>query len=498
MVSPERSIYGNDRGVVLVLALILLGALALLGTTAVLLNTTDSKIGGNYKASGKALYVAEAGVQEALLRIGLVNDSTKTIAEWGSQVSVNGVTNAYIGDPSSGGYDPNWQVKIYFVEDATTLTSPDTATLLPKANWPNMNYDEVTIRHEKELDIGVDLNGDGDTDDLVFYDPSVGKNATNSPPGVGKPITWIESIGKSGTAQHKIYVEATKEVFAVETNAAIFVNNPPNFAGNSTILGFNFKKETDPGFSGYTKTIDEIKGRIGDSTLSKDHYGDGSNATVEADGTGDVAIDVPYAVDGSGNWMLQDNGHLPGSVSTGDTISPSGSNAVFGGNGTQAWKDEIISSWLPIQDIIFDPAIYSDAGERLSMLNDLLDRANVTDADLETNDHLKNKEPMGIIHITGNLDLANDTPLPPSGYGQGLIYVEGDLKVTGSIKFKGLVFVEGDVDISGTFWNLGIILVKGTTINLLGNATALYSKEVMDDLEDVTRTVKIISWKEGF
>jgi hypothetical protein len=493
--SAMRLIYGNEKGFVLPLGLMFLAIIAILGITAVVLTTTDLKIGSNYRASEQAFYTAEAGVQEALFRISLVNDCTKTIAQGGSQVSVNGVTNAYIGDPSSGGYDPNWQVKIYFVEDAAT---PDTATLLPKADWPNMNYDEVTIRHEKESDIGIDINADGDTDDLVFYDPSVGKNATNSPPGVGKPITWIESIGKSGTSQHKIHVEATKEVIAVDSKAAIAVNNPPNFTGNSSILGFNFKKETDPGFSGYTKTIDEIKGRIGDSTLSKDHYGDGSNATVEADGTGDVTIDVPYAVDGSGNWMLQDSGHLPGSVSTGDTISPSGSNAVFGGNGTKAWKDETIPSWLPIQDVIFDPNIYSDAGERLSMLNDLLARADITDADLETNDHLKNKEPMGIIHITGDLDLASDTPLPASGYGQGLIYVEGNLKVTGDIKFKGLVFVEGDVDIKGKFWNLGMILVKGTTINLLGDATTLYSKEVIDDLEDFTKTVKIISWKDVF
>lgn len=485
----------NERGMVLVVALLLIAALILLGTTAVMTSTTDMKISTNYKTGNQAFYAAEAGIQEALFRISLVNDGTKTIAEWGSQVSVNGVTNAYIGDPSPGGYDPNWRVKIYFVE---VPASPDTATLLPKASWPNMNYDGVVIRHEKESDMGVDLNGDGDTNDLVFYDPSVGKNATNSPPGVGKPITWIESIGKSGTSQHKICVEATKEVFAIDSKAAIVVNNPPNFTGNSSILGFNFKKETNPGFSGNKRTISQISGRIGDPTLSKDHYGDKNNATVQANGTGDANIDVPYAVDGSGNWMLQDSGHLPGAITTGDIISPAGSNTVFGGNGTQAWKAETIPSWLPIQDVLFKPEIYPDAGERLSMLNDLLAKANATDADLATNDHLTSKMPMGIIHITGNLDLADDTPLPSSGYGQGLIYVEGNLKVTGNIKYKGLVYVEGDVDISGTFWNLGTILVKGTTVNLLGNATTLYSKGVLDDLEDFTKTVKVISWKDVF
>jgi len=489
-----RSAFNNESGAALVIALMFMAILGLLGTTAVVMTTTDMQIGGNYKTSVQAHNVAEAGVQEALFRISLVNDGTKTIAEWGSQVSVNGVTNAYIGDPSSGGYDPNWQVKIYFVEDATTLTSPHTATLLPKADWPNMNYDEVTIRHEKESDIGVDINVDGDTDDLVFYAPSVGKNTTNSPPGVGKPITWIESIGKSGTSEHKICVEATKEVFAIDSKAAIVVNNPPNFSGNSSILGFNFKKETAPDFSSNTRTITQISGRINDPDLDKDHYGD--SATVEANGTGDGEIDVPYAVDDSGNWMLQDSGHLPGAVSTGDTISPSGSNAVFGGNDAKAWKDQTLPSWLPIQDVLFKPLDYPDADERLSMLNDLLDKANITDADL-AGERLT-KEPMGIIHITGNLDLSNSTPIPSSGYGQGLIYVEGDLKVTGNVAFKGLIFVEGDADITGTFWNLGVIFVKGTTVNMVGTATTLYSQEVLADLEDFTKTVKIISWKDVF
>ena len=502
-------IHKNEKGMVLGTGLIFLVIIALLGTTAVLVTTTDLKIGSNYRASEQAFYAAEAGVQEALFRISLNSSDTDFIGEtpgstltpgWGRYIVLQTGADKFKDDPdwdlSDDGLDDDLdndadgsidETGEHYLEEATLQTIDGT----------ELNY-LVKIYYEKESDIGIDINADGDTDDLVFYDPSVGKNAPNSPPGVGKPITWIESIGKSGTSQHKIYVEATKEIFVVNSKAAIAVNNPPNFTGNSTVLGFNFKKETDPGFSGYTKTIDEIKGRIGDSTLSKDHYGDGSNATVEADGTGDVTIDVPYAVDGSGNWMLQDSGHLPGSVSTGDTISPSGSNAVFGGNGTKAWKDETIPSWLPIQDVLFDPLDYPDAGERLSMLNDLLARADITDADLETNDHLKNKEPMGIIHITGDLDLASDTPLPASGYGQGLIYVEGNLKVTGDIKFKGLVFVEGDVDIKGKFWNLGMILVKGTTINLLGDATTLYSKEVIDDLEDFTKTVKIISWKDVF
>lgn len=67
--SAERSLYGNDKGIALILVLMFVGAVALLGTVAVLMTSTDTKISGNYKASKKAMYVAEAGAQEARERL---------------------------------------------------------------------------------------------------------------------------------------------------------------------------------------------------------------------------------------------------------------------------------------------------------------------------------------------------------------------------------------------------------------------------------------------
>jgi len=65
-----RLIYGNENGIVLVIALVFLAVLGLLGTTAVIVTTTDIKIGGNYKTSVQAFYDAEAGVQYAIGKIG--------------------------------------------------------------------------------------------------------------------------------------------------------------------------------------------------------------------------------------------------------------------------------------------------------------------------------------------------------------------------------------------------------------------------------------------
>ncbi len=59
------SIIGNERGIVLVVAMMLIATLMILGTTAVITSTTDMRISSNYKASNEAFYIAEAGAEAA-------------------------------------------------------------------------------------------------------------------------------------------------------------------------------------------------------------------------------------------------------------------------------------------------------------------------------------------------------------------------------------------------------------------------------------------------
>ncbi|MBE9541957.1 MAG: hypothetical protein IMF01_06530, partial [Proteobacteria bacterium] len=61
-------IYNNEKGMVLPLGLVFLAIITILGTTAVILTTTDLKIGSNYRASEQAFYAAEAGIEEARAR----------------------------------------------------------------------------------------------------------------------------------------------------------------------------------------------------------------------------------------------------------------------------------------------------------------------------------------------------------------------------------------------------------------------------------------------
>ena len=67
-----RMIYNNEKGMVLPLGLMFLAIIAILGTTAVIITTTDLKIGSNYRASKQAFYIAEAGLAKAEAE--LIND----------------------------------------------------------------------------------------------------------------------------------------------------------------------------------------------------------------------------------------------------------------------------------------------------------------------------------------------------------------------------------------------------------------------------------------
>ena len=75
-------IYKNEKGMVLPLGLMFLAIITILGTTAVILTTTDLKIGSNYRASEQAFYDADAGVQYVLKKLAVdLDDSDSTTVD---------------------------------------------------------------------------------------------------------------------------------------------------------------------------------------------------------------------------------------------------------------------------------------------------------------------------------------------------------------------------------------------------------------------------------
>ena len=209
--SAERSLYGNDKGIALILVLMFVGALALLGTIAVLMTSTDTKISGNYKASKKALYAAEAGAQEARERLRLsaeyvITDAHTDKTQW----------SAFIGT------DPKTQKRGY---DSSNSMHNKVASL-----QTDMDY-TVVIAHQDDgagnvLYLG-DEDGDGDFERHI--------DATKNDPN----IYVITSYGAADGASKVVVMEVTR-VPPITIKSALYSGTSATIQGSVSVNGNDF------------------------------------------------------------------------------------------------------------------------------------------------------------------------------------------------------------------------------------------------------------------
>jgi hypothetical protein len=129
---PRKS-PGDEKGMVLVVGLLLISVLSLVGTTAVMTSTTDMKISSNYRSGAQAFYIAEAGIERAraqLLTLGSTTLSQALAARRGANNLLSNSTNManfyansafvtddvpYIAQTSFGG----GTYRVYLTNDAT-------------------------------------------------------------------------------------------------------------------------------------------------------------------------------------------------------------------------------------------------------------------------------------------------------------------------------------------------------------------------------------------
>jgi Tfp pilus assembly protein PilX len=141
---PRKS-PGDEKGMVLVVGLLLISVLSLVGTTAVMTSTTDMKISSNYRSGAQAFYIAEAGIERAraqLLNLGSTTLSQALAARVGPNNLLSNSTNSanffangafvtddvpYIAQTSFGG----GTYRVYLTNDAK---APDTVTATTDTN----------------------------------------------------------------------------------------------------------------------------------------------------------------------------------------------------------------------------------------------------------------------------------------------------------------------------------------------------------------------------
>ena len=199
----KQSLWSDNRGVALVTSVIFMGIMSMVASAFMLNASSEFKTCRNFKKEKAALYIAEAGSEEARARLKALGDTSET---------PSGAWRAFMGDGSAAtdrfGYN---------AENANHNLS---------ASLQNEFSYTVMIRHQTESDVNGDLNGDGDQDDILLWGDTDGdyiaeKNLTD-----GYPVEIVLSQGTFDGLEKQIISEVRMDSLFFDPPAALYVNGP--------------------------------------------------------------------------------------------------------------------------------------------------------------------------------------------------------------------------------------------------------------------------------
>lgn len=214
--NPGAHRRGDERGMALVLALMVLLVLSVIGAALMANVSTESKITGYKLRDTQALTIAEAGVQEAMLRI--------RNGDFLDDQNPRNVTLIY--DQVAGSIP---------VSGADTTSLP---TLQPAGGY--LGYSSAT-KNPMLLSIQYKTRG-GNT--IVRYDETATPKINTV---TGSPIFVIRSTGRTGNAYRSLYTEVTRSRVNVLARSAVTANVDIQFKGNIKICGHNHVMQTPIG-----------------------------------------------------------------------------------------------------------------------------------------------------------------------------------------------------------------------------------------------------------
>jgi len=395
-----------ESGNILVVTLLVLFAISVIGATLAMVSSMDLKISGNQRKTTQSLFIAEAGLNEAIHRISLPNPTNAAVAGWTGNVAIS----------DKEPYDPNWKTYIYLTSPGAAPAASGSAFSTGTLQDPNsgyLNYSEpkgtegvLTVEHKWE-----DLDGDGtrDVNEIVRYD------ALKIPPenfASGFPVEIITATGRSADGERVIQAEVTKRMMICRTLGALYVDKAVKLTGNCAFCGHNHDLNTPVGTRPNGCTV----------------------------------------------WHLP-TGNLPGVTSTGDDVQAQGSADILGD--PQPIDDDAGNPFYSLAEVL--GMSDSEVAQILARadntsITDPLDGITYIQGDANINSNLVGK---GLLYITGDLHAAG------SFIFRGLIYVEGDVHYTGTPWILGSMIVRGTSDFNFSSGNAGVLYSKDAITNAL-------------------------------
>ena len=499
-----RSVCNNENGAALIIGLVFLAILAMLGTTAVVMTSTDLQIGGNYRSNTQSYYAAEAGLQAVINRLSLGSGDTNYIGEigtgptpgWGRYVVLQTGTDTYKEDP-------NWDLSSDSLDndsDSTTDESNETYPEIATVQTIDGNELDYLVKAHYKIE-DAQFNNGADNDEVVLYGQDFGYGA--EAPVLGTHPVWVvTTIGSSAnnSAKTSITAEVARFPLDIDAKAALACDASPSLGGNTLVSGFNHDLTTASGDDARSATDITFADLTLDGNGSDNHGGKenwlvsgNTNDSLDSLAAGegeDTAVTNPrldeVTIKYGAKIENDQSTYLPGVWTTGDTVVQSGTDDIYGGNNSDAWKDEDGGNvWLTLAQLL---------GITDAQLQKVLDRADVTMADTSVSggNLFLNVAPVGVTYIdnaaSGALKFSSGTT------GSGLMYITGNLNAN-NLTFKGLIYVEGTISLAGGFWLLGAMATKGGNPGASGGGEILYSKDALD--YEVGNAMKFVALSVG-
>ena len=404
----ERNDRPHQEGMALVLAIMVLLVLTVIGAALMANVNTETKISGLKVRDTQALSVAEAGVQEAMLRLrnGDVNNDL-------NPRNVTVIFNQVAGSlPPVGA-------------DTTALpTLQTTGTYLPYST-AGKSIQMLTMKYKTKGGV------------IQRYDDLANPKINTV---TGNPIWIVNATGTSGSSSRSIYAEICQSRFNILAHGAVVAQVGIQFKGNIQVCGHNHRTDTPA-----------------------------QKAPPQCDAFLEASVHSTC---------------MPAAWSE-DTTSAQGSPTLVG---------------EPTPTKNYQTGFYTGPWDALGM----------TQQDfwfwVGTPIAVGPNPPRGVLYLDNDAIKQNGWMNSNSaswtfngGDGEGLLYVDGDLKINGSFTYRGMIYCEGDLEINGNSWILGGLVVRGKTKVKIANGSAiiLYSGEAMQQyITKYGGNIRTIAWKE--
>ena len=212
------SVVGSERGIALVVAVLVLLVMSLLAVVLMTTIVSDRKVGGHSAREQAALDVAEAGIAEACSRL----RSQDIVLDTSNPRSTAQIFNCAAGSVPVLGVDSTGfataQAAGQWLRYSTAMRSPDA----------------LTVQFKTDANRAV----------VYRYDPTL------NPPvqtGTGSPIYVITSTGTEGADRRTVVAEVFQKPFILAIGGALQANQDVKFTGNAVCCGYNHRADTPAG-----------------------------------------------------------------------------------------------------------------------------------------------------------------------------------------------------------------------------------------------------------